>query len=38
VSALNRLSSIIYILVCLEKARVKEAGAVPEKKKSAGLR
>lgn len=27
VSALNRLSSIMYILVCLEKARVKEAGA-----------
>ena len=26
VSALNRLSSILYILVCLEKARVKEAG------------
>jgi propanediol utilization protein/ethanolamine utilization cobalamin adenosyltransferase len=26
VSALNRLSSIMYILVCLEKARVKEAG------------
>ncbi len=26
VSALNRLSSVLYILVCLEKARVKEAG------------
>jgi len=26
VAALNRLSSILYILVCLEKARVKEAG------------
>ena len=26
VSALNRLSSILYILVCLEKARVEEAG------------
>jgi propanediol utilization protein len=26
VSALNRLSSVMYILVCLEKARVKEAG------------
>jgi len=26
VAALNRLSSIMYILVCLEKARVKEAG------------
>jgi propanediol utilization protein/ethanolamine utilization cobalamin adenosyltransferase len=25
VSALNRLSSILYILICLEKARVKEA-------------
>lgn len=28
VSALNRLSSVMYILVCLEKARVKEAGIV----------
>jgi len=28
VSALNRLSSILYILVCLEKARVQEAGIV----------
>lgn len=33
VSALNRLSSIIYILVCLEKARVKEAGAVTGEEK-----
>lgn len=27
VSALNRLSSVMYILVCLEKARVQQAGA-----------
>lgn len=33
VSALNRLSSIMYILVCLEKARVKEAGAVTGEEK-----
>lgn len=33
VSALNRLSSIMYILVCLEKARVKEAGAVKGEEK-----
>jgi propanediol utilization protein/ethanolamine utilization cobalamin adenosyltransferase len=30
VSALNRLSSIMYILVCLEKARVRETGVVYE--------
>jgi propanediol utilization protein/ethanolamine utilization cobalamin adenosyltransferase len=29
VSALNRLSSIMYILVCLEKARLKDGGALP---------
>jgi propanediol utilization protein len=33
VSALNRLSSIMYILVCLEKARVQEAGAVTVEEK-----
>ena len=29
ISALNRLSSIMYILVCLEKARLKDGGALP---------
>lgn len=29
VSALNRLSSILYILVCLEKARLKDGGTFP---------
>ncbi|MDF3000950.1 MAG: propanediol utilization protein [Bacillota bacterium] len=29
VSALNRLSSMMYILVCLEKARLKNGGALP---------
>ena len=33
VSALNRLSSVMYILVCLEKARVQEAGAVTVEEK-----
>ncbi|HML36200.1 MAG TPA: phosphate propanoyltransferase [Bacillota bacterium] len=33
VSALNRLSSAMYILVCLEKARVKKAGAIYDKEK-----
>jgi propanediol utilization protein/ethanolamine utilization cobalamin adenosyltransferase len=35
VAALNRLSSIMYILVCLEKARVKESGADAGTEKSA---
>lgn len=29
ISALNRLSSMMYILVCLEKARLKDGGALP---------